>query len=307
MPQTNSTTGSAYDKLIPEGISSQYRQGADGIRLHTLEGGEGPLVIFLHGFPECSISWRNQLAHLKDRYRVVAPDLRGYHRSDKPSGVAAYTLDRLCADVAALIPQFGVERAIIVAHDWGGAIAWAFAALYPQLVEKLVILNAPHPIEHGRHIMRDSNQLRMSYYIFMFQVPFFPEWYLTRNQSVQLRKAFPAMAVNRKVFTPEVLDAQVEALSTPGCVTAALNYYRAGGKSFLWELLGSRQADLPKITAPTLVIWGKQDKALSLQVTETFPNLVSGPYRIEFIEQSGHWVQQEQPERVNELLDGFLA
>src|SRR5262245_41030663 len=152
------------------------------IRLHCAVDGAGPLVIFLHGFPESWYSWRHQLAALAPHFRVVAPDLRGYGESDKPAGVEAYAMEELVADVAGLVAAFGARDAVIVGHDWGGGIAWELAMTRPELVKRLVVLNCPHLAIFRQHL-QDPRQLLKSWYMFFFQLPWLPEALLGAGHS----------------------------------------------------------------------------------------------------------------------------
>ena len=154
---------------------------ANGVRLHCLVEGEGPLVLLLHGFPETSRAWRKQIPALAERFKIVAPDLRGYGGSEKPKGIAAYRTSVLAEDVVALIRAFGVERAHVVGHDWGGGVAWTLATLHPEALDRLVVLNCPHPTVMQRALRSSWAQIRRSWYIFAFQIPGLPEWALSRD------------------------------------------------------------------------------------------------------------------------------
>jgi len=258
-----------------------------GVRLHYVEAGVGPLVVLLHGFPEFWFSWRHQLDALSTAgFRAVAVDQRGYNLSDKPQGLGAYRIDRLAADVARVIVGLGVERAAaVVGHDWGGGIAWAFAMRYPDRLERLAILNAPHPVTFMRHML-NANQLRKSWYIFFFQLPWLPEALLRANNFA---------AIRRQLSAPEY----VEALRRPGALTAAINYYRAMFR--VRPSVVRRRFD-----KPVLVIWGQRDRFLGPDLAVPDPRLV--PHAVvKRLLDAGHWVQLEQPERVNDLLVAFLC
>lgn len=269
----------------------------NGIRMHYVTLGGGPLIVLLHGFPEFWYSWRFQLPFLaKLGYRVVAPDLRGYNDTDKPR--TGYDVPTLLADIAGLIQQLGYKSATIAGHDWGGALAWCFAIQYPNMAERLIIMNAPHPGAFLRE-MRTLTQLRKSWYMFVFQLPWLPEYLLLRHSASDVARLILAAAVHKEVFPQQVLNRYREAMSKPGAMTAALNYYRQliRGSAFLggqWH-----------VSAPTLLIWGEQDIALGIELTtgleQWVPNLT-----IRRIVDSGHWVQQEQADLVNRFLKEFL-
>lgn len=274
----------------------------NSIRMHYVTQGSGPLLVLLHGFPEFWYSWRQQIPFLADLgYTVVAPDLRGYNDSDKPR--TGYSISNLLRDIVGLIKELGYKKAVIVGHDWGGALAWQFAIRYPQMTEKLIGLNAPPPWTFAREF-RTPKQLRKSWYIFFFQLPWLPEYTLLRNHAEAIGKTLYTTAVQKSAFPPDVLKQYREAMSKPGVMTAALNYYRAlfrrpGGFG------GGGGSQSSRVDAPTLLIWGEQDSALDIAMTygleEWVPNI-----RVERIPDSGHWVQQEKPERVNELMHDFL-
>lgn len=273
----------------------------NGIRMHYVTQGRGPLVLLLHGFPEFWYSWRYQIPFLAELgYTVVAPDLRGYNDSEKPR--TGYSVSNLLCDIVGLIKELGQEQAIIVGHDWGGVLAWAFAIKYPQMTQRLIGLNAPPPWTFMREL-RTFKQLRKSWYIFLFQIPWLPEYILGRNHAEVIGRALYGSAVQKSAFPPDVLERYREAISKPGVLTAALNYYRATfrrpGSAADGSLNGA-------VSASTLLIWGEQDVALTLEMTygleQWVPNI-----QIKRIPDSGHWVQQEKPELVNQYMREFLV
>jgi pimeloyl-ACP methyl ester carboxylesterase len=294
-----------------------------GLTLHCAVAGHGPLVILLHGFPECWYSWRHQLAALATRFTVVAPDLRGYNESDKPSSVRAYELSELVADVEALIAAFGAEDAAIVGHDWGGGIAWTFAMERPRLTRRLAVLNCPHPAIFAEALRTDRRQLARSWYMFFFQIPWLPERLLGARHAAAIGRAFTNSSVVRDAITPEDLRVLRDAASQPGALRSAINYYRAifrqqaraDAPAWLRRRLGwttdppprRTLADWPRITAPTLLVWGEQDVALRKELTAGMDPLFTTPPRIHYVPESGHWVQQECPALVNQLLLEHLA
>ncbi|MFN8545656.1 MAG: alpha/beta hydrolase [Candidatus Binatia bacterium] len=297
----------------------------NGIRLHCVVDGSGPLVVLLHGFPECWYSWRHQLAALAPRFRVVAPDLRGYGDSDKPAGVAAYDLQELRADVLGLIHALGEREAVIVGHDWGGGLAWSFAIEHPEATRRLVVMNCPHLAKFQEHLRADPLQLLRSWYMFFFQIPWLPETLLGLGHAWAVGNAIRRSAVRKGAITEDDLGALRDAASRPGALRAAINYYRAtfrstdalaglpaGVRRFLFgdrPFPAARRhlADWPKIAAPTLLIWGEQDIALRKALTYDMEPLFSGPFTLHYIPDCGHWVQQEAADEVNRVLLEFLA
>lgn len=268
----------------------------NGIRLHWVEAGEGPLVVLLHGFPEFWYSWRHQIPALAKRFRVVAPDLRGYNLSEKPG--VGYDIETLTSDVLELIHTVGEQRAVIVGHDWGGVIAWAFAARFPEATSKLVIMNAPHPKRFQRALTSGPRQLLRSSYVFFFQLPGLPELMLGANRCWALARAMRRSAKNEDAFSDEDLQRYREAMSRPGALTAALDYYRA-----IFRTRRQTQ-DYGDVQAPTLVLWGEHDRALGRELAEGLEEWVPD-VTVHFLE-CGHWTQQERPEEVNGYLEQFL-
>jgi pimeloyl-ACP methyl ester carboxylesterase len=274
----------------------------NNIRLHVVAAGpkDGPLLICLHGFPEFWRGWQSQiLALARAGYRVWIPDQRGYHLSDKPPGIAAYNLDELAADVVGLIDAAGQPKASVVGHDWGGAVAWWTANKYPERLNRLAILNVPQHAVMNRHLRQSWGQLRKSWYIFFFQLPWLPELLIKAGN---WRAGVQALRRSSRpgTFTGQDLDRYRQAWSQPGALTAMLNWYRA--------ILQARPEPLssPRIVVPTLLIWGAQDAFLGREMAQPSIELCRNG-RLVFIEEATHWVQHEEPERVNALLIGFLS
>jgi pimeloyl-ACP methyl ester carboxylesterase len=269
------------------------------IRLHYVTQGTGPLAVLLHGFPEFWYSWRYQIPFLASLgYTVVAPDLRGYNDSDKPA--QGYDVSTLVRDIVGLIKGLGYEKAVIIGHDWGGVLAWAFAMRYPQMTEKLIGLNAPPPWTYARE-MRTWKQQRKSWYVLFFQLPWLPEYLLGRNHAEMIARMLRGSAVQKSAFPPEVLQRYCEAMSKPGALTAALNYYRA---LFRHPRRASSSLFSATVSAPTLLIWGAQDIALDINMTYGLEQWVPD-IQIKHIPDSGHWVQQEKPDLVNQYIREF--
>ncbi len=276
---------------------------ANGLRFHCVTAGAGPLVLLLHGFPEFWYSWRHQIPALAQvGFTVVAPDMRGYNDTDKPEGIEAYRMAHLVEDVAGLCRAFGHERAAIVGHDWGGAVAYAFAMSHPEMTEALAVLNCPHPADFSEALLtgKDFEQMKKSWYMFFFQLPDLPEQLLAAD-NFRLLRAFAYAHARRGTFTPKDLKAYVDAFSKPGALTAGINWYRA----MLRRSLTPGRA-FPPIGSPTLVIWGERDHFLGKELTRGMKRHFAGRFSIRYLPGVSHWVQQEAPARVNTLLLQFL-
>jgi epoxide hydrolase 4 len=286
--------------IRPTAETWQHREiVTNGIRMHYVTQGEGPLIVLLHGFPEFWYSWRHQIPFLAQHgYTVVAPDLRGYNDTDKPR--KGYDIPTLLRDIEGLIKGLGQQKAVIVGHDWGGVLAWAFAINYPEMTERLIVMNAPHPAAMMRE-MRTFKQLRKSWYVFAFQIPWLPEYLLGRNHANEIGRMLRGAAVEKSAFPREETAKYQEAMSKPGAIKAALSYYR---QLFRRLPFSFRRYEV-RINAPTLLIWGEQDIALGIELTTGLERWVKD-IQIKRIPDSGHWVQQEQPNKVNLYMLEFL-
>ena len=272
-----------------------------GITLHVREMGAGPLVLLLHGFPDCSYTWRHQLpALVAAGFHAVAPDLRGYNGSSRPKDVSAYAASALAADIAGLVTALGEQQADVVAHDWGGGVAWTFAMLFPEKLRRLAILNAPHPITFRRHL-RTLQQARRSWYIFAFQLPVMPELGLARNDFASLRHVFRTASSRPGAFSDLDIERHIDALRPPGALTAAINYYRA-----VFRDAGRSGQRARRIDAPVLVLWGDQDKFLGTELAEPGSEWVPNA-RVRHVPEAGHWIQHDLPELVNDELVRFFG
>lgn len=283
-------------------VSLTYRNvsGANGVRLSVGHAGEGPPVVLLHGFPENSTSWRHQIPPLvKAGYTVHVPDLRGYGQSDKPASLDAYQLSKLVDDIAAIACSTGHPRIHLVGHDWGGVIAWAFASSHFDLLDRLVILNAPHSTLYGRQLWR-SSQLFKSWYVLFFQIPALPERLIAARDYRVLREMFRRTPAQSRPFSETEIEGYVASFRQPGALTAALNYYRANLHS-----LGTVKS-APLIEAPTLVLWGERDPALSPTLLNDIPTVAPKAQIVRFPD-VGHWIQNEAPDAVNTALLDFLS
>lgn len=270
-----------------------FVRDCNGIRIRYVESGTGTPVLFLHGFPDFSYSWRRQFPVLASfGFRCIAPDLRGYNETDKPPHIADYRLTELVADVAAFINKTTGGNVAVVAHDWGGIIAWRLAMHHKDLVRKLVIINAPHPATFNRELRR--GQVLRSWYAGAFQIPWLPELALSSFHFRLLTRAASRSQAEREVYE--------EALSQPGALTAALNYYRAAFR----DMIRGRSTQVRRITTPTLVLWGEKDGALSRKLLEGLDQHVDNLEIIRFPD-VGHWVHIDAADRVNEELLRFLG
>ncbi len=281
----------------------------NNLRMHYVTAGEGPLMVMLHGFPEFWYSWRHQIPVMAQRFQVVAPDMRGYNQTEKPVGVGNYRLSVLMEDIRGLVQALGRDRCVLVAHDWGGGVAWPLAMKYPQLVDRLIIMNCPPPATLMRHLQKNRTQLRRSYYMFLFQLPWLPEMALRRKDYQLIEKAFRGWAIDKSAFSELDIRLFKEAAAKPGALTGGINYYRAAMREAFKSLLKGETpgGDGGKVKCPTLVIWGENDEALGKELTYDFHQEVEGPLEIKYIPNCSHWVQQEQPELVNRYMLDWLA
>jgi pimeloyl-ACP methyl ester carboxylesterase len=287
-------------------LKHEYAQ-ANGVRLHYVSAGKGPLIIFLHGFPEFWYEWKDQLPEFGRDHRAVAPDMRGYNLSEKPAGVDHYQMKDLVEDVRALTEHLGYKKFILAGHDWGGGVAWAFAIAHPEYLEKLVIVNCPHPAILARELAQNPAQQKASQYMLMFRSAQ-AEQMLSANNYAGLVDGVLGEGLKTGVFTEADKQAYITAWSQPGALTGGLNYYRAAN-------LGPPTPDSPATPAadvsglvvkvPTLVIWGEKDTALltgNLDGMDKFvPDLT-----IKRIPDGSHWVIHEKPALVNEYIREFI-
>ena len=280
----------------------------NGIRLHYVTAGAGPLLLFAHGFPEFWYAWKDQLAEFGRDHQAVALDMRGYNLSDKPAGVDHYRVPALVEDLRGLAAALGHRRFTLVGHDWGGAVAWAFAIAHPDLLERLVVVNAPHPAIFAREISDNPLQQQASQYMLTFRAEG-AEALLAADDCAVLRRALWGASPAREAFTEEDRRAYLEAWARPGALTGGLNYYRAAHSGPRAPGGGLRPIADPAgliVRVPTLVIWGERDTALltgNLDGLEHFvPDLT-----VRRIPDGTHWVIHEQPGLVNRLIREFLA
>jgi pimeloyl-ACP methyl ester carboxylesterase len=285
----------------------------NGVRLHVVSAGKGPLILFLHGFPEFWYEWKDQLAEFGKDHLAIAPDMRGYNLSDKPADLDQYRVNVLVEDVRALAHHFSPGKTfVLVAHDWGGAVAWAFAIAHPEMLAKLVIVNAPHPGVFGRLLASDPAQQQASQYMLMFRSPQ-AEQNLSADNYANLVNIVLGAGLKNGVFTEDDKQAYIKAWSQPGALTGGLNYYRANqvGPPAAGQdpsaARGNFAIDPTALTVkvPTLVIWGEKDTALltgNLDGLDKFvPDLT-----IKRIPDGTHWVIHEKRDEVNADIRTFV-
>lgn len=273
---------------------------ANGIDLHVIEAGDpgAPLLLLLHGFPEFWWAWRGQLTPLAEAgFHVVAPDLRGFNLSSAPSGVSAYGLDILTADVLALASALGAERFFLAGHDWGAVVSWSLAALCPERLERVICIAGPHPRVWAREVFASPLQFLRSAYIAFFQLPGLPEFWLGFGRFNRLKAAIRRSARGRRV-QPGMFEPYEMAWARPSSLTGMLNYYRA--------LPSRREQELAaRIDLPVLVVWGGKDRFLGRKVMESSAALCPNGLFVP-IEEATHWLHWENPERVTAEMLRFL-
>ena len=319
-PSTGSAPPEPVEGQSTSPFSHEYAD-VNGVRLHYARAGNGPLIVFLHGFPEFWYEWKNQLVEFSRDHTAVAPDMRGYNLSSKPADLSAYQVPQLVEDVRALTGELmkpaGGSKFTLVAHDWGGVVAWVFAALHPDLLDKLVIVNAPHPTIFGKLLQQDAAQQKASGYMLMFRSPQ-AEATLSANSYALLTSMVLGDGLKAGTVTEADKAAYLEAWSQPGALTGGLNYYRAAGvgpptaASTASTETGSAPPAAPPalpplvVRVPTLVIWGEKDTALLTANLDGLDEVVT-KLTIRRVPDGTHWVVREKPAEVNRLIREFLA
>ncbi|XP_054161801.1 epoxide hydrolase 4-like [Oppia nitens] len=285
--------------LLDSRLGEHHFLQTKNIKLHYVSNGDPnkPLMLFLHGFPEVWYSWRNQLPEFSKDYYTVALSLRGYGDSDRPSGVANYSLDKLVDDVRDFVVGIGKQKCILVSHDWGGLVAWTVSAKYPEIVDRFIVCNAPHIKSFMDTIETNWKQFFSSWYIYFFNIPYLPELRLTCNDLQAFDYIF------RKLGTKEDIEAYKYYFSRPGALTGPINYYRALQRNYaldFWQNIKNK-----KIKAPTLVIWGRNDLALTDGLPADSCKHCDN-YTIKMIEDCSHWTPFDKPDIVNKYMRQFL-
>jgi pimeloyl-ACP methyl ester carboxylesterase len=272
---------------------------AGGLRFHYATAGRGPLVLLLHGFPERWFSWRRQIPALAAHgYRVVAPDLRGYGLSDRPA--RGYELSDLAQDIVALITAFGEEHAVVIGHDWGGALTWETASRYPQRVSRYAVLNCPHPAVMNAVWRRSWKQFVRSRYMLWFNVPWLPERLMARDRGRAILARFRG-ARGQRIFDHDTEEALRASLASPEQVRPMLEWYRAAVRRALRGAL----APYPVIAQPGLLLWGECDAVLGNELIAPHTRYAHN-LAIRRVADCGHFIQQECAETVNALLGTWL-
>ena len=275
-----------------------FHNGA--IEIHAVAAGsaDGPLVILLHGFPEFWYSWHKQIAPLADAgFRVVVPDQRGYNQSSKPRGASSYSIPNLVSDVVAIADQLGQDRIFLAGHDWGAAVAWSVALLHPNRIAKLAIVNVPHPSVMIRYLKTNLRQLRRSWYMLFFQLPFLPE---AAFRAFRFGLGVRSLVRSSRpgTFSDEDLALYRAAWSQPGALTAMINWYRAARYR-------SKFPD-SKVHVPTRILWGERDAFLLPEMAHDSLRYCDNADLHTFANAT-HWLQHEEPARVSELLIRFFT
>jgi pimeloyl-ACP methyl ester carboxylesterase len=276
---------------------------ANGLSFETFECGVGDrLALCLHGFPSHATCWDAQLPMLAALgFRAWAPNQRGYGGSSRPRGATAYAIDRLLEDIAAIIDASAAKSTVLIGHDWGGLLAWFFAARRLRPLDALIVLNAPHPA-CAAVAFRHWRQLRKGWYLAAFQIPFLPDACLRFNRAWLLGRVMAAVAGSRAVFSAERLEFYRAEAARPGAVTAMLNWYRGMVRGGVPREM---KAVFPSIEVPTLVIWGDGDAVLDSSCLEGLDRYVANLTESRLPGVS-HWVQEEAPEAVNAIVTAFL-
>ena len=285
---------------------------ATGVTLNVALAGprDAEPILFLHGFPESHRTWRHQMDGLSDRYRVFAPDQRGFAGSDKPEGVENYETDRIVADVMALADALGLEHFTLAGHDWGGAVAWTAALAHPFRLKRLIIVNAPHPLVFQKSLIDDPAQREASQYIRFFRTPVAEAAIKGMGLETFLERVLLSHAEGSRLPADERRH-YLDDWSKPGTLTAMLNWYRASrlvvpepgeeATAPLWT-----HAPFPKLRMPTLVIWGLGDTALLPVQLEGLNDLIED-LRVVTSTTAGHFITWEEPETVTRAIRDFMA
>lgn len=282
------------------GFKSSYAS-VNGVRLHVVEKGSGPVVLLLHGWPEFWYAWRHALDALSDQYRVIAPDMRGYNASEKPRGYRSYALELLVGDMLALLDYYGEEKVHLVGHDWGGIVAWQIAIDHPERCSDLVILNCPHPDAFRRHLKNSTRQRIRSWYMLFFQLPFLPETFLSITLPFLFRRIFHGWAIQPNAFSEEDIRHYVQAYRRPGALKATIDYYRA-----LFKIGPPKSTRFrTPIPIPILVLWGMDDRALGHAMTQGMERYAGAGYQQVDFPRCSHWIQHEYPDAVHAEMRKF--
>ena len=283
-------------------FKSEYIRTASSVTLHVMVGGapEDTLIVFLHGFPEYWVSFKSIGAQFaQSGYRVLLPDMRGYNLSDKPKQIAEYTSQKVAEDIVALIDHEKKEKAIVVGHDWGAQITWTLACNYSERIEKVAVLNVAHPVVFQKTLRSNFTQLRNSWYMFAFQIPWLAEMVFSAFNFSQFAKAIQNSLENESAKQDGPgSEHYVNAWNQKGAFTGMLSYYRAAVKARDYHFKSP-------IEVPVLIIWGDKDTVLLRQMAEESLSFCTNG-RVEHIPEAGHFVQHDAPEKVLSLLKDHI-
>ncbi|XP_071452586.1 epoxide hydrolase 4-like [Hetaerina americana] len=273
------------------------------VKLHYVEKGDKkkPLMLFAHGFPEFWYSWRHQIKEFSKDYWTVAVDLRGYGDSEKPKRIGDYTKACIIEDLKELVVALGKEKCILVAHDWGGVIAWSMVMKYPEMIERYIIMNGPLAIAYKDAVMKNKKQLFLSWYMFFYQLPFLPEIW-ARFQDMKIFEVL-TMGSESNAITAEDIEAYKYTFGKPGAFSGPVNYYRA---NFFGSLKKDSPRQLKKITVPGMLLWGEKDFFLDIRIVE-YTKKYADNLHTEIIKGANHFVQQDEPVKTNDAMRKYLA
>jgi pimeloyl-ACP methyl ester carboxylesterase len=285
-----------------DGQASERALNVNGLTFNVVEAGSGPPVLLLHGFPDSSQLWRYQIpALVAAGRRVIAPDLRGFGKTDRPPDVEAYRIRNAVADILGLLDAFGIDRTAVVGHDWGAGLAWVVAAFAPDRVERLAVVSVGHPAAAATVGLR---QRQMSWYMLWFLFPGVAEEVMPADDWAFFRRWAGSRA--SQGADPD-LERQIADLSRPGALTAALNWYRANIDPVRFVNVDPESVPIPSVGCPTMGVWSTEDFALGERQMTNSERFVTGPWRYERLDGVDHWVPVHAPERLNELLLDFLG
>ena len=316
---TVSVIGQSSEERQSGSVTHEYAD-VNGVRLHYARAGSGPLMVFVHGFPEFWYEWKYQIAEFAKDHTVVAPDMRGYNLSSKPADLSAYQMPALVEDLRALtsglMKSTGATKFTLVAHDWGGVVAWVFAAVHPDMLDRLVIVNAPHPTLFGRLLREDPDQQKASQYMLMFRSAE-AEARLSANNYEQLTRMVLGDGLRTGTVTAQDQKEYLSAWSQPGALTGGLNYYRAAqvgpptaaaAPAAAGENNAAAAPAAPPLVVkvPTLVIWGEKDTALLTSNLNGLDQVVER-LTVKRIADGTHWVVRENAPEVNRLIREYVA
>jgi pimeloyl-ACP methyl ester carboxylesterase len=290
-----------------ENIFEHKYADVNNVRLHYVTTGQGKLIMFLHGFPEFWYAWEKQLVEFGQDYEAVAPDMRGYNLSSKPADIEKYRIKYLVEDIRSLAEYLGHKRFILVAHDWGAGVAWPFAVRHTDYLEKLIIINGPHPLIFVRELRDNPEQRKASQYILIHRKPEAEE-ILSRNNYGELAGSLLRDGLEQGYFTEDDKKAYIEAWSQPGALTGGLNYYRAahlGPFTGEGDDILSTDSSLFTVKTPTLVIWGEKDKWLLPGNLDGLGKYVPD-LTIKRVPDGSHWVIHEKPALINSYIHDFI-